>query len=76
MCRNKNTNGSISEVSMLLRLSWWKFHRQLDRVDTDRDGWIQINYDQFMNVSSNLVTAKFFNPGQKKRWFLVLLDVL
>ena len=24
---------------------------KLNRVDTDRDGWIQISYEQFMNVS-------------------------
>lgn len=24
---------------------------KLNRLDTDRDGWIQISYDQFMNVS-------------------------
>lgn len=53
-----------------------EFIYKLDRMDTDRDGWIQISYEQFMNVSSGLMYTKqrFDRVLFKNRSFLVLLD--
>lgn len=42
-----------------------EFIDKLNRFDSNRDGWIQINYEQFMNVSKNVfpsVTAKVVTP--------------
>ena len=30
----------------------------LRSVDTDRDGWVQINYEQFMSVGSTLLLRR------------------
>ena len=35
------------------------------RLDTDRDGWIQINYDQFMHT---VLSAPWINLGNLKTW--------
>jgi peflin len=41
-------------------VGWWEYRDaefidKLNRFDTDRDGWIQINYEEFMSVSLSSV---------------------
>jgi hypothetical protein len=33
------------------------YHIASDRRDTDRDGWIQLNYEDFMKVTNNIATS-------------------
>lgn len=49
-------HGSLPTVSLCAWLNGWVPRaKNAIRLDTDRDGWIQVNYEEFMRVRSRVL---------------------